>query len=496
MIRLIKKNVTNYIVWMIMGLFLLPAVSSAELKTINDLAVSALTFHSVTLTWTSPEIANSYDVRYLTSTLNSDSWDVANQVLGEPPPGEAGMSQSMTFSGLLPKTTYYFAIKSCYEDGNCSALSNIANTTTDNDDFIRYIMHEDGEDGTIKRWNICQDAWPPLATMANIIDIDEERQNHVIEFQRNGTKSKFCQDLEDGNKWNYNTAQFENVVVKCSIRAFEEFTVYINVETNCDVENMLYLLRDSFVKYLQENWDNQWDLDLLDRVINEKPAHCLRGLYIYYFLDPEVINEEWHILVRDLQADLQYEKPFGKILKVNEFGVFGSMRIDDIMFGKAVNTGDDTTPPVPPTNLTAEAISSSDINLSWDASTDNVGIAEYRIYRDGLEIGMSTITSYADKGLLPLITYTYKVAAYDNAGNLSDYSELVSEETLETVTEEPEEEPKERQEEPEEGQEQPEEGQEEGQAQKENEQEQEEVQEEEQGSKEIACFIMTSVFGE
>ncbi len=346
MIRLIIKYLTKYVVWMIAGLFLIPAISSAELKAINNLTVSAHTFHSVTLTWRSPELASYYDLRYSTSALDSDSWDQAKQVLGEPPSGEAGTSQCITFSGLLPNNAYYFAIKSCYDDGNCSALSNIANVTTDNDDFIRYIMYEDAEDGTTKRWNICQYAWPPLATITNVVD--EERQSHVIELLRNGTKSKFCQHLEDGNKWNNNTVQFENIVVKCSIRSVEKFFLYINVETNCNVINLVYLLQDAFIEYLEDYGDNEGDVDLLNRIINEKPAYCLRGLYIYHFLDPEVIDGEWHTFIRDLQADLECEKPFGKILKVNEFGITGDIRIDDVMFGKAVNTGEDLSPLAPP----------------------------------------------------------------------------------------------------------------------------------------------------
>jgi pectate lyase len=79
----------------------------------------------------------------------------------------------------------------------------------------------------------------------------------------------------------------------------------------------------------------------------------------------------------------------------------------------------DTEDPIIPANLTAVAISSSEINLSWNASTDNVGVTGYRIYRDEIQIASTTNTTYQDKGLLSSTSYTYTVSAYDAAGNNS-----------------------------------------------------------------------------
>src|SRR5881397_2262341 len=79
----------------------------------------------------------------------------------------------------------------------------------------------------------------------------------------------------------------------------------------------------------------------------------------------------------------------------------------------------DTTPPSVPTSLSASAVSSSQINLSWTASTDNVGVAGYTISRGGTQIATTALTSYSDTGLSPSTAYTYTVAAYDAAGNVS-----------------------------------------------------------------------------
>jgi chitodextrinase len=82
----------------------------------------------------------------------------------------------------------------------------------------------------------------------------------------------------------------------------------------------------------------------------------------------------------------------------------------------------DTTAPTIPTNLAATAVSSSQIDLTWSASTDNVGITGYRIYRMGVQVGTSGSRSYSDKAVVPSTTYSYAVSAYDAAGNVSPLS--------------------------------------------------------------------------
>jgi len=90
----------------------------------------------------------------------------------------------------------------------------------------------------------------------------------------------------------------------------------------------------------------------------------------------------------------------------------------------------DTTPPSVPTGLSASAASSSQINLSWTASTDNVGVTGYNINRGGSKIGTSTGTTYQDGGLLPSTSYSYTVSAFDAAGNTSAQSAGASATTL------------------------------------------------------------------
>ena len=77
-----------------------------------------------------------------------------------------------------------------------------------------------------------------------------------------------------------------------------------------------------------------------------------------------------------------------------------------------------------PTGLTATAVSSSQINLSWN---DSAGAAGYKVYRGGtLRATLGNVLSYQNTGLTPGTPYAYTVASYDVAGNTSAQSSSVS----------------------------------------------------------------------
>jgi len=85
----------------------------------------------------------------------------------------------------------------------------------------------------------------------------------------------------------------------------------------------------------------------------------------------------------------------------------------------------DGTPPAQPSNLVGVARSSSVVDLTWGASTDNVGVTGYRVYRNGVALATPTPpdatppTTYTDDTAAPATTYTYQVSAVDAAGNES-----------------------------------------------------------------------------
>jgi hypothetical protein len=87
--------------------------------------------------------------------------------------------------------------------------------------------------------------------------------------------------------------------------------------------------------------------------------------------------------------------------------------------------GEDIVPPTAPTALWA-SVKPKQINLSWKAATDNVGVSGYAVWRDGARIGYTTGTSYADRSVNQGTTYIYFVTAYDAAGNGSAPSNRIT----------------------------------------------------------------------
>ncbi|AIQ46287.1 alpha amylase [Paenibacillus sp. FSL R7-0273] len=83
---------------------------------------------------------------------------------------------------------------------------------------------------------------------------------------------------------------------------------------------------------------------------------------------------------------------------------------------------DDKSAPTVPGNVTATVQNASSALVSWTASTDNVGVTGYEIYRNGVKVGTSATTSYTDSGLAGQTNYSYTVKAFDAAGNLSAFS--------------------------------------------------------------------------
>ena len=90
----------------------------------------------------------------------------------------------------------------------------------------------------------------------------------------------------------------------------------------------------------------------------------------------------------------------------------------------------DTIPPSIPGNFTANAVSTTQINLLWTASTDNVGVTGYQVFRNGQQIGTTASTSFNNTGLTPATTYQYAVRAIDAAGNTSQLTTAISATTL------------------------------------------------------------------
>jgi fibronectin type 3 domain-containing protein len=79
----------------------------------------------------------------------------------------------------------------------------------------------------------------------------------------------------------------------------------------------------------------------------------------------------------------------------------------------------DTTAPTAPSTLTLAVSGTNQLALDWRPSTDNVGVAGYRVYRNGLLVATVGDTEYLDSGLAAGTSYAYQVRAFDGSGNVS-----------------------------------------------------------------------------
>ncbi|TSC83501.1 MAG: immunoglobulin I-set domain-containing protein [Microgenomates group bacterium Gr01-1014_16] len=119
----------------------------------------------------------------------------------------------------------------------------------------------------------------------------------------------------------------------------------------------------------------------------------------------------------------------------NFHGGSGGVGMSGVIIVKAVTPPPtpipDTQVPTAPTNLIVTSVGLFNVNLSWGASTDNVGVEKYKIFRDNVQIGEAFTntgfpTSYSDSFVSPGRTYSYRVSAFDAAGNESAQSNTIT----------------------------------------------------------------------
>ncbi|CAM1342178.1 S8 family serine peptidase [Tenacibaculum amylolyticum] len=113
----------------------------------------------------------------------------------------------------------------------------------------------------------------------------------------------------------------------------------------------------------------------------------------------------------------------GSTIKLRLVGTTGNgwrsdLAIDDIEV-TAVNAGSDTQAPSTPGNVQASNVDQTSATIGWNASTDNVGVTGYDVYRGATKVATVTGTSYNATGLTAATSYTFSVRAKDAADNES-----------------------------------------------------------------------------
>jgi uncharacterized repeat protein (TIGR02543 family) len=145
-------------------------------------------------------------------------------------------------------------------------------------------------------------------------------------------------------------------------------------------------------------------------------------------------------IVRNIPAGSQVEinatAPNYTNFQIKKFQVYADTVSQGRTTGVLSGTSD-TTPPSVPTSVTASPVSTNQINVSWAASTDNVGVTQYKIYRNPVltsQPASVTSLSWSDYTVAANTTYTYSVAACDAANNCSAQSTPPASATTSTGT--------------------------------------------------------------
>jgi chitodextrinase len=158
------------------------------------------------------------------------------------------------------------------------------------------------------------------------------------------------------------------------------------------------------------SWDVSTDNTKVDRYIIYRDGHEVGSTSMPPYTDTGLL------------ADTTYE------YSLIACDIYGNMSEEsDVII---VTTESDSMPPSVPVGLAVQSRTDVSITISWEASTDDVGVAEYDVFRDGKYIGSTRDTVYHDTGLTPDKEYRYSVRAKDAAGNVSRTSSYIVVRTL------------------------------------------------------------------
>ncbi|PFS28734.1 hypothetical protein COD10_26645, partial [Bacillus thuringiensis] len=122
-------------------------------------------------------------------------------------------------------------------------------------------------------------------------------------------------------------------------------------------------------------------------------------------------------IITNMEKNIQESFGFNVVYEITKEGL---KKVD-----KIVNPKPDTEAPTQPQGLYASNVASNSVELKWNPSTDNVGVKEYQVLRDGQLIQTVQGTTFTDQNLTANKEYKYAVKAVDAAGNTSIQSNIL-----------------------------------------------------------------------
>ncbi|RUT36321.1 alpha-amylase [Paenibacillus zeisoli] len=298
----------------------------------------------------------------------------------------AGTTTSFNVTGLSPNTDYSFTVKARDAANNVSDESAVFRVKTLAVDSSNRLVNPSFE--TYTGTNGVANSWAKSATsgVTSLFQV-------VAAPVASGSKA---QKLTGSNMANNNAvmvSQLIPVVGGASYTASGQFKVYSLANAKVQLYIDFYNASNTYIAYAKVDYSKVTDSFVPLQLSGKVPAAAT--------------SARVYAILRGTEAD----------------GA-GSFVVDDMKF----SSGDpgDTQAPSTPASLASTGSTATSVSLSWTASTDNVDVSGYEIYRNGTKVGTSTTPSFTDTGLTEATSYKYTVKAYDAAGNLSAASNEVT----------------------------------------------------------------------
>ncbi len=197
---------------------------------------------------------------------------------------------------------------------------------------------------------------------------------------------------------------------------------------------------------MSETWCKKLSLSQLQGNAGALNNQAVDALGMFSFWEP-LDQAYMQALVNMAQAgQFQFVSPFwtGLYFAYLDYGVYGSQTPSQVIAASESAAGNarqlgafsplgpaweamilpapDTTAPQVPTPPSIGQVGQTIVQVLWNPTTDNIGVAGYNLYRNGSLVSTSSQVNFNDKSVTPSTAYIYQLQAFDAAGNLSALS--------------------------------------------------------------------------
>jgi chitodextrinase len=327
--------------------------------------------------------------------------------------GFTGGNTTFEVSGLAPQTTYNFTIAAIDAAANSSVQSNSVSVTT--------LALPDTEAPTVPTALIANNItttsvslnWTAATDNVAVIDY-EVFQDGVSIGLTGGTATFEVSALAPETDYNFTVVALDaatNVSAQSNNLSISTLAL---PDTEAPTVPTALIANNITTTSVSLNWTAATDnVAVTDyEVFQEGVSLGLSGGTTTFLVDGLTPETAYNFTVAALDAS------------ANTSGQSNSISVNTLAIP-------DTEVPTIPTNLVVDNITTTSVNLSWTAATDNIDVVDYEIFQDGVAIGLSSgSVVFAVNGLTPETTYDFTIAALDAAANSSAVSESITVLTL------------------------------------------------------------------